>query len=215
MGAWWKKIEELLGGGPGGSRRVKTFRWLVLVGLVGCGLMILNSFSFLSVKDVDPIQSGRASPPDEKAAPVLSSGVSKEQGSFQDYEQAYEAELREILTKIVGVGEVEVMVTIDSTEELQVEKNLKDTQQVTNEKATDGGTRSVTDVTRSTEAVTMSQAGEEGPLVVKTTKPKVRGVVVVAKGAENATVKKLISDAVERGLDVPPHRISVVPRKQQ
>jgi stage III sporulation protein AG len=51
-------------------------------------------------------------------------------------------------------------------------------------------------------------------LVVKTVKPKIRGVVVVAKGAENATVKKLISDAVERGLEVPAHRISVVPRKQ-
>ncbi|MNC72064.1 hypothetical protein D3C75_1230700 [compost metagenome] len=60
----------------------------------------------------------------------------------------------------------------------------------------------------------MNQSGDDTPLVVKTTKPKIRGVVVVAKGAENATVKKLISDAVERGLDVPAHRISVVPRKQ-
>jgi stage III sporulation protein AG len=213
MGAWFKKLEELLSGGPGGTRRIKTFRWLVLVGLIGCGLMILNSFSFLHIKDVNPIQQG-ASPPSEDSKPAFGGSVGKEQASFRDYEQAYEGKLREILTKIVGVGEVEVMVTIDSTEELQVEKNTKDTQQVTNEKGNNGETRHITDVSRSSDAVIMNQSGDDTPLVVKTTKPKIRGVVVVAKGAENATVKKLISDAVERGLDVPAHRISVVPRKQ-
>lgn len=212
MAAWLKKIEELLSGGSNGGRRVKTFRWLLLLGLAGCGLMILNTFPFLNIKNVDPIQQG-ASPPGSDTAPAFGSG-GKEQTSFRDYEQAYEAKLRDILTKIVGVGEVEVLVTIDSTEEVQVEKNTKDTQQVTNEKGAGGETRHITDVTRSSDAVTMNQSGDQVPLVVKTVKPKIRGVVVVAKGAENATVKKLISDAVERGLDVPPHRISVVPRKQ-
>lgn len=213
MGAWLKKIEELLSGGPGGSRRVKTFRWLLLIGLIGCALMLLNGFSFLNIKNVDPIQQG-ASPPGQDAAPAFGSAASKEQATFKDYEQAYEAKLRDILTKIVGVGDVEVMVTIDSTEELQVEKNTKDTQQTTNEKAGDGGTRHISEVSRQTDAVTMNQSGDQVPLVVKTTKPKVRGVVVVAKGAENATVKKLIADAVQTGLDVPAHRISVIPRKQ-
>ncbi|WP_438448806.1 stage III sporulation protein AG [Gorillibacterium sp. sgz5001074] len=213
MGAWLKKIEELLSGGPGGSKRVKTFRWLILIGLAGCALMILNSFSFLNIKNVDPIQQG-ASPPGNAAAPAFGSGVSKEQATFKDYEQAYESKLRDILTKIVGVGEVEVMVTIDSTEELQVEKSTKDTQQTTNEKAGDGATRHISDVSQQRDPVTMNQSGDQVPLVTKTIKPKIRGVVVVAKGAENATVKKLISDAVERGLEVPAHRISVIPRKQ-
>lgn len=212
MGAWLKKMEELLSGGPGGGRRVKTFRWLILIGLIGCALMIVNSFSPLHLKDVNPIQQG-VSPPDE-SQPAFGDSLSKEQASFRDYEQAYEAKLKDILTKIVGVGEVEVMVTIDSTEEVQVEKNTKDTQQVTNEKGSNGETRHITDVSRTSEAVIMKQSGDDTPLIVKTTKPKIRGVVVVAKGAENATVKKLIADAVERGLEVPAHRISVVPRKQ-
>lgn len=210
MGAWLKKIEALLSGGPGGSKRVKTFRWLVLIGLVGVGLMILNGFSFLNIRNVDPIQQG-ASPPGGETSPVFGSGAGKEQSAFKDYEQAYEAKLRDILTKIVGVGDVEVMVTIDSTEELQVEKNTKDTQQTTNEKDNNGATRFITDVTRQTDAVMQK---DNAPLVVKTINPKIRGVVVVAKGAENPTVRKLISDAVERGLEVPAHRISVIPRKQ-
>lgn len=212
MGAFFKKLEELLGGGPGGNKRVKTFRWLIIIGLVGCALMILNSFSFLHIKDVDPGGAASVLQPGGDNKQAASSGAgTKDKSLFRDYEQAYESQLREILSKIVGVGEVEVMVTIDSTEELTVEKNSKDTQQVSNEKDTNGATRSVTDVTRSGDAVVMQN---QNPLVLKTTKPKIRGVVVVAKGAENLTVKKLITDAVVRGLDVPITKISVVPRKQ-
>jgi len=209
-----KKIEEMLGGGPGGSKRIKTFRFLVLIGLVGCGLMIMNTFSFLSVKDVDPILPGRSSPPGGEAKETFLGGSAKEGAAFRDYEQAYESQLKDILTKIVGVGEVEVMVSIDSTEEITVEKNTRDSQQVTNESDAGGAKRHITNITRSGDPVVMQQDGQQAPLIVKTTKPKVRGVVVVAKGVENLTVKKLVVEAIERGLDVPPHRISVVPRKQ-
>ncbi len=211
MASWLKKLEDMLSGGPGGGKRVKTFRWLLLIGLAGIALMILNSFSSFHIKEVLPIQSGSA-PPDE-SKPAFGSGARMET-SFRDYEQAYEAKLRDILTKIAGVGEVEVMVTIDSTEELQVEKNTKETQQSTNEKGGNGETRFISETSRSADAVIMNQSGGNNPLVVKTTKPKIRGVVIVAKGAENATVKRLITEAVERGLEVPAHRISVVPRKQ-
>lgn len=211
MGAWLKKLENMLSGGPGGGKRVKTFRWLLLIGLTGIALMILNSFSSFHIKEVIPIQSGSAPPEDSKAAFGASSRMDS---SFKDYEQAYESKLRDILTKIAGVGDVEVMVTIDSTEELQVEKNTKETQQTTNEKGNNGETRFISETSRSADAVILNQSGDSNPLVVKTYKPKIRGVVVVAKGAENATVKRLISEAVERGLEVPAHRISVVPRKQ-
>jgi stage III sporulation protein AG len=211
MGNWFKKIEDFLGGGTGGSKRVRTFRWLLLIGLVGALLMILNSFV---VKEVDPIGTGRASPPKETAAPALGTASGKDKTAFREYELAYETRLKEMLEKVVGVGDVDVMVTIDSTEEIVVEKNIKDTQQTTNEKDTNGATRHISDVTRSGEIVLYQVSGNQNPLVVKTVKPKIRGVFIAAKGAENITVKKLISEAVERGLDVPAFRISIVPRKQ-
>lgn len=215
MAGMWKKLEELLGGGPGGTKRIQTFRWLVLIGLIGGALMLANSFMHLRVKDVDPVIGGdRHAAPDNGDAKQTFMNGSKEKPAFRDYEQAYESQLKEILQKIVGVGDVEVMVTIDSTEEATVEKNSKDTQQVTNEKDQSGATRHITDVTRSGEAVILNQSGNQTPLVLKYVKPKIRGVVVVAKGAENLTVKKLLLEAVERGLDVPANRISIVPRKQ-
>ncbi|GLI07376.1 stage III sporulation protein AG [Paenibacillus tyrfis] len=210
MGEIRRRMQSWLGGGPGGPKRAQTFRWVLLLGLVGAALMILNSF--ITVKEVDPIGTGRASPPDQ-TKPAFGQG-SKERSLFKDYEEAYETELRDILSKIVGVGDVEVLVTIESTEELNVERNTKETQQITNEKDPQGATRHITDVTRNGEVVLYEVSGGKQPLVVKTIKPKIRGVLVVAKGAENLTVKKMITEAVERGLDVPAHRISIQPRKQ-
>ena len=50
-------------------------------------------------------------------------------------------------------------------------------------------------------------------LFLQTKKPEIRGVLVVAKGAENIQVKKWIIEAVTRALDVPSHRVAVMPKK--
>ncbi|QGQ97109.1 stage III sporulation protein AG [Paenibacillus psychroresistens] len=214
MGSFLKKMEQWLSGGPNGTKKVKTFRWLLLIGLVGSALMIFNTFSFPTVHDVDPNTAGRASPENVDTKPTLGSGSSKDKSVFSEYEREYEAELRDILQKIVGVGAVEVLVTIDSTEEVQLDKNIQDTQQVTTENDHNGATRHITDVTRNGESVLYQSSGDQNPYVLKYTKPKIRGVVVVANGVENLTVKKLLLEAVERGLDVPSNRISILPRKQ-
>jgi stage III sporulation protein AG len=211
MGGLMKWMEKWLGGGPSGTKRIQTFRWLMLLGLIGAAFMVLNSF--IQIKDVDPIGEGRASPA-QSSNPVFGGTLNKERSSFREYEEAYQSQLKELLSKIVGVGEVEVLVTIDSTEEIFVEHNTKETQQVTNEKDQHGATRHISDVSRSGEVVIYEVSGGKQPLIIKTIKPKIRGVVVVAKGAENLTIKKMMVEAVERGLDVAANRISILPRKQ-
>lgn len=215
MGKWMQNIEKWLGsggGGEGGSKRSRTLMWLILIGLLGAALMIMNSF--LTVKQVDPYTEGpRASPADETAA-VLGRTASKEQSMFREYEETYEQKLREILQKIIGVNDPEVMVSIESTEEVIVEKNNNDSQSLTNERDTNGAQRSISELTRRGETVLVQSSGNQQPIVLKYIKPKVRGVIVVAKGAENAAIKKMIIEAVERGIGVGAHRISVLPRKQ-
>ncbi|WP_010274056.1 stage III sporulation protein AG [Paenibacillus senegalensis] len=209
MGKLWETIEKWVSGGPGGPKRVQSFRWLLIIGLIGLALMIINSF--VSIEDVDPAGT---TPPEQSSQQALADLGQGEKSLFREYEEAYESQLRDLLQKIVGVGEVEVLVTIESTEEITVEKNNRESQQITNERDQNGSNRNVTDITRSGEVVMQQKSGGESPLVLKYIKPKIRGVVVVANGAENATVKKLILEAVGRGLDVPANRISVVPRKQ-
>ncbi|MDF2815519.1 MAG: stage sporulation protein [Paenibacillus sp.] len=211
MGKWIQLVEKWVSGGSGGVKRISAFRWLMLIGLIGVGLMVMNSF--LTIKDVDPLHEGRASP-EEEVKQTFVSKDNKDTAGFNDYEHAYQSAIRDILQSIVGVGDSDVLVTIESTEETVLQNNSKESQQITTEKDTNGSHRNITDVTRSGEVVLYELSGNQTPLVVKRIKPKIRGVVVVAKGAENVTVKQMIVEAVSRGLDVPPHRISVLPRKQ-
>ncbi|CAN7602245.1 stage III sporulation protein AG [Paenibacillus sp. LjRoot153] len=210
MGTLLQWMEHKFGGGPGGPKRKNTLLWVIMVGLLGAALMIINAF--IHVKDLDPINTGRASPPVESKETFAGSS-SKENASFHDYEQAYGDQLKSILQQIVGVGEVEVLVTIESTEEMTVDKNYNDNQTMTTERDNGGATRNISQVTRSGEVVIYQVSGDQKPLVLKYIKPKIRGVIVVAKGAENLTVKKMIMEAVERGMDVQASKISILPRK--
>lgn len=211
MAKWLKWLEERVGGGPGGTKRVNTFRWLLLLGLLGVALMILNSFLHIKTVGQEDGSGGSPSPPAQQA---FMSKDPNDKNGFGEYEQAYESAIKDILQKIVAVGDVEVLVTIESTEETIVHSNTKETQQITNEKDQSGSTRHITEISRSGEVVLYEASGGQTPIVLKKIKPRIRGVVVVAKGAENLTVKQMIAEAVGRGLDVPAHRISVLPRKQ-
>lgn len=211
MGKWLKKIEQWLGGGPEGGKKLHTFRLLLILGLVGVAFMLFNSF--VHVKEVDVGGTGREPP---SSPTIQTSGTPSEAGgggTFGGIETEMESKTREILEKIVGVGSVDVMVTIDSTEEIVVQRNMKDSQQLTEETDAGGGKRHITEFTRDGQIVTYEVSGDQQPIVTKRIKPKVRGVLVVAKGAENKLVKQLIVDAVEKGLNVPSYRISVAPRK--
>ncbi|APO46642.1 stage III sporulation protein AG [Paenibacillus sp. FSL H7-0942] len=211
MKQWFKKMETWMGGGEGGARRSQTFRWLIILGLIGVGIMLFNSF--VNVKKIDSENIGRE-PPDPATSMASIQSDPSEQNPFQAIEIAFEDKIKGVLENIVGVGTVDVMVTVDSTEELVVQRNVKDSQQLTEETDASGGKRHMTQYTRDGEIITYEIAGDQTPIVTKKLKPQIRGVLVVARGAENKVVKDLITDAVEKGLNVAAYRISVVPRKQ-
>lgn len=211
MPGWLKKLEQWIGKGADGKKRANTFRLLLILGLAGVAIMLFNSF--VNVKEVDNGGEGREPPVmQDLASEAMEESAAG--GEFNSMELSLENKTKEILEKIVGVGAVDVLVTIDSTEEVVVQRNVKDTQELTEESDADGGRRHVTQYTRDGQIVTYENSGSEQPIVTKKIKPKIRGVLVVARGAENKTVKGLIVDAVEKGLNVPAYRISVVPRKQ-
>ncbi|WDZ54757.1 stage III sporulation protein AG [Paenibacillus polymyxa] len=212
MSKWLKKLEQWLGGGADGAKRFNSFRWLLILGLIGVAIMLFNSF--VNVKKVDPENVGREPPGVMKNEPTLET-TTNEESSFAGIEKVFEDNMKQMLEQIVGVGTVDVMVTVDSTEEVIVQRNVKDMQEENNETDANGGQRHTTQYTRDGEIVTYeSSGGQHTPIVTKKVKPQVRGVLVVAMGAENPTVKQLIVDAVQKGLNVPSYKISVVPRKQ-
>ncbi|XEC92850.1 stage III sporulation protein AG [Paenibacillus tarimensis] len=209
VAGWLTKMESMLGGGPSGPKRVKTLRWLLLLGAIGVGLMILNSF--MNLRQVEPASES------EQQQPAVETMLGQDNSAdsvFETLEKPLENRLKDILEKIVGVGTVDVLVTIDSTEEIIVERNEKQTQQTTEESDKNGGKRHITSYTKEGQVVLYEVSGDQTPLITKKIKPRIRGILVVAKGAENATVRKIIIDAVQKGFNVPEQHISVLPRKQ-
>lgn len=219
MAKWLQQLESFIGGGPGGPRRVKAFRWLILIGLIGAALLMIASY--LNVKTVTPPEDpATPSPKAEDTAQqtaLLSGGDDDAKDPFFDIESSLETRLKDMLEQIVGVGTVSVMVSVESTDETVVQVDEKTMQQLTDETDRNGAKRHITEITKEGQVAMYEVSGSSGgrnPIVVKRLRPEIRGVLVVARGAENATVHRIIVEAIARGLDVPTHRISVVPRKQ-
>ena len=108
---------------------------------------------------------------------------------------ALEQRLEEILSKVKGAGEVEVMVVFkdNGRENLAVDTQYS--------QDADGKIKS--------EKTTVLGNGKEAVVVQKTI-PTVQGVIVIAQGAYDSQVRENLKKAVEAALPVMSHRIEVL-----
>ena len=134
----------------------------------------------------------------------------------EEYEKWYsyaaylEEELEEILSTVKGVGEVSVMITLETSEEVVTQKDESVVINETEEKDAQGGTRTVLGTDRKEETIYQRVEGEEKPYITKTKLPQIEGVLVVAKGAGNAEVRKRITEIAEALFAVEAHKITLV-----
>ncbi|GAA5415473.1 hypothetical protein Pryu01_00497 [Paraliobacillus ryukyuensis] len=138
----------------------------------------------------------------------------KKTSNLDEVEKEYESELQALLEKIDGVSGVEVMVNLDATQKQVYEKNLIVGTQTTEETDQNGGERKIEDTSEEKQVVIVRQGEEEVPLLIQTKRPEVRGVLVVAQGVNNLEIEQWVTEAVSRVLDVPVHRISVMPKNK-
>ena len=118
-------------------------------------------------------------------------------GTGQDYARQMEEKLEEVLEKMEGAGEVQVFITLSSSEELIVEKDAPVNRSNTAEADAEGGSRTINSVDAGENTVYATEGNISMPYVVKTVTPRVEGVLVLAQGAGNGTVNKNIADAVQ------------------
>ena len=121
-------------------------------------------------------------------------------------DSSLESKLKNILSQIEGAGELDVMITFESSEEIQPAYNSNSTTEKTQEKDAQGGERTVT---TSTENKTMITAGSSDPIVIKTTEPKIKGVIVVSSGASDQNVKQNLYSAVQTALQISGHQVEI------
>lgn len=191
----------------------KKYQYLIIVLLFGAAIMLVSN-SLL--KNDNPESSIPVlSSTDDKKEEVETFGKAKSAGNevIADYEHRYETQLKEALEGIAGVSDVMVVVNVDNTEKTVLEKNTVTRSQTTDETDREGGERKVEDQSQDSQVVIIREGEKEVPIVIETKKPKIRGVLVVAKGADNIQVKKWIIESVTKLLDVPSHRVSVMPKK--
>ena len=130
-------------------------------------------------------------------------------GDTEEYAMYLENKLKKMLEAVQGLEEVEVMITLESSEEKVVEKDMTAERSGTEEQDSAGGSRSVN--TSHTEYQTIFRGGTQGdPFVVKTICPKVEGVLVVAKGVGKGNMTGEITQIVQALFGVEAHRIKVL-----
>lgn len=126
-----------------------------------------------------------------------------------------ENRLKTLLSQVEGVGKVDVMITYSSAGENVPAYDIKKSTEDTEEKDSEGGTRNVNqEQYESTLAYEESQSGGKTPVILKRIEPEIKGVLVVAEGADNVEVRDRIFSAVSVVLDVPKHKVQVVQRKK-
>lgn len=196
----------------GNNGNHKKTRYLLIIALIGILLIVIsNVFSSLPDKEsLDETERQIEGNHNQSEKEAIETSILTE---VDDLEKNYEKELKTMLERIEGVSDVEVMVNLDSTNVKVYEKNLIIGQQETDESDQNGGIRKVEDSTEESQVVLIRQGDQEVPILTQTKKPDVRGVFIVAQGADHATTKKWIKESTASVLDVPTHRVSVMPKK--
>ena len=137
---------------------------------------------------------------DEKVGAELVTTIESKVENLDEYD--LESKLEEVLAKISGVGEVEVLLTYSET---------SSTYPLYNESLSE--TISTSENGETTETKTENKEiftdNQNEAVIQKKIYPKLEGAVVIAKGAGNLTVKTNIIYAVEAATGLLTHKIQV------
>ena len=163
-----------------GARKIwDRYKYAVLVALIGAGLLLW---------------------------PGLGGGETPAPRSRQEDRTAREdsdirREMEEILGAISGVGQVKVMLTVESDGERQL---AQDTQL-----SYSGDTAAPEDYSRRSETVLVDGTAGDEAVVVRRMYPTYRGALVVCQGGGSAEVRLAVTEAVSALTGLPSDRVTV------
>lgn len=120
-----------------------------------------------------------------------------------------EKKLESILSKIEGVGNVNVCINYSESSEVIAMYNENSKVSTTEETDTSGGLRKIQQTDSQKDVVYKEDNGEKEPITKKVVQPKIEGAIITAKGANNANIKANIIQAVEAVTGLATHKIQV------
>lgn len=202
----WEKLKNNLlfinfsgeGKNKGITLKLKDYR-LVLLGLLGIALMVSSSFFSSSPREEKEVV-------EEEALPVL---FQKEAGREKELENS----LEDMLNQMEGISGVSVLINYQASARQVYAFDYEESYRETEEQDGGGGVRDSRETTyRDQVILKRGEQGQEKPLLIEEIHPEVTGVLIVARGVENPNLKSLVVEALSAVLDLPPHKVVVLPR---
>lgn len=178
---------------------LKKEQWIVYL-LLGALLVVIA----IPVKKKDSKKSTDTGISAENITPAA---------AVNSQEEEMERRLEEALARVEGVGEVEVLLSLESTNQKVVEKDIPYAKSSQSSSNSDGSTSSSATSTEESTVYQKNSDGSETPYVIRETYPEVRGVLVVAQGGDNPIVVQQIQEAVMALFRVEAHKIKVMKMK--
>ena len=164
-----------------GARKIwDRYKYAALVALIGAGLLLWPGLGGPSLR-----QEGQRTQETQTGWDI----------------REIQREMEEILGAMSGVGQVKVMLTVDSDGERQL---AQDTQL-----SYSGATAAPEDYSRKSETVLVDGSEGDEAVVVRTMYPTYRGALVVCQGGGSAEVRLAVTEAVSALTGLPSDRVTV------
>jgi stage III sporulation protein AG len=125
-------------------------------------------------------------------------------------ERALEKRLEEAFSLIEGAGQVRVLVSLLPEKETVFAKDTNTSDSYTRETDAQGGSREQRSRTNQEKLITITNAGETLPLVLREIEPGIAGVVIIAEGGDNVFVKDALTRAACTVLDIKANKVQVL-----
>ncbi|HEY8463024.1 MAG TPA: hypothetical protein VIM29_03230 [Bacillota bacterium] len=170
----------------------------ILLGLAGVGLWLL---------------AGTGSRPEPaRYNPPAREGVSQETAAVnRSAEHRLEEEITQILQQISGAGRVRVDLSLKTAHRKVWERQIRTNKRVSQQQ----GEMDTEESTSDELVFAKTRDGTDTPVLKEELAPEVQGVLVVATGARDNTIKRLLTETVMTILDLPAHRVMVIAGKDE
>lgn len=150
----------------------------------------------------------------EKVSKEDMNSNSQKDSEVLSYQEKQEKDLERILGKINGVGSVDVVINFQSSEVKVPAVDNSSQKSTTEETDSEGGTRVNSQETYGDKIVMSNSSNGSEPVILKTEKPEVLGVMVVAEGAEDSKIKYEITKAISSLYNISVDKVNVLAMKK-
>lgn len=184
----------------GEKKKLTAFENLVIIVVVGVIIILAGGFFTRPGGSGDASKVPSSEPDTDQSQWTQASGLIGE-----DIIVNLEERLSNLLSQVEGAGKVEVMIYADSSSEMVPAYNDQ-----LNSRS-DEETERIS--LESSERRELALSGDDKPVILKVEIPEIKGVVVVAEGADDFLVKQELNSAVCTLLGVPEHRVQILKHK--